>query len=249
MLGKNQLTVRFFDLLVLSSSRVAAACWSQSGHNAFDRTERNAPVSVSPNLLAGHSGNRASCWSRMAGADAVITILPPIRRPSTSKNLTPTPSNAPPTQLLNDGHVRTLSAADGSIWRSCSILHSAVVGWATSRSIDRVLVITALRMALKRRRPPGELLSHSDRGSQYASNEYRAVLAENDVTCSMSGSGDCRNNAVVESFNGTIKRELINWNRWETRSAATVAIAEHIEGWYNLRRRHSEARVRQPRAV
>jgi putative transposase len=111
------------------------------------------------------------------------------------------------------------------------------------------LQLVSMEQRYSQRRPPGELLSHSDRGSQYASNEYRAVLAENDVTCSMSGSGDCRNNAVVESFNGTIKRELINWNRWETRSAATMAIAEYIEGWYNLRRRHSEARVRQPRAV
>jgi erythromycin esterase-like protein len=76
------------------------------------------------------------------------------------------------------------------------------------------------------------------------SRARRSRLRKTSVNCSMSGSGDCRNNAVVESFNGTIKRELINWNRWETRSAATMAIAEYIEGWYNLRRRHSEARVR-----
>jgi hypothetical protein len=76
------------------------------------------------------------------------------------------------------------------------------------------------------------------------SRARRSRLRKTNVNCSMSGSGDCRNNAVVESFNGTIKRELINWNRWETRSAATMAIAEYIEGWYNLRRRHSEARVR-----
>ncbi len=114
-----------------------------------------------------------------------------------------------------------------------------VVGWATSRLLERELVLTALRRALALRQPSPALLHHSDRGSQYASTDYQAVLAARGIRCSMSRRGNCWDNAVVESFFATLKRELVQQERWETRSEATRALADYIEGWYNRARRHS----------
>jgi len=114
-----------------------------------------------------------------------------------------------------------------------------VVGWATSVSLDRTLVQTALERALALRQPDVGLLHHSDRGSQYASGDYQARLAGRGIVCSMSRKGDCWDNAVVESFFATIKRELVQRQRWSTPGALTRALAEYIDGWYNRERRHS----------
>jgi len=111
------------------------------------------------------------------------------------------------------------------------------VGWAISVANDRHLVLQALRMALKRRCPDSGLLHHSDRGSPYASVDYRAVLLASGITCSMSGSGDCYDNAVMEAFFSTVKIEL--GDRFATRDQAARALFEYIEVFYNQRRRHS----------
>jgi transposase InsO family protein len=114
-----------------------------------------------------------------------------------------------------------------------------VVGWALDTRLDRHLVHTALARALARRAPGPGLLHHSDRGSQYASADYQARLAAAGIVCSMSRRGNCWDNAVVESFFATLKRELLHRQAWPTRPAAEQAIAEYIEGWYNIHRRHS----------
>ena len=114
-----------------------------------------------------------------------------------------------------------------------------VVGWATSPRLERDLVLTALRRALALRQPGRTLLHHSDRGSQYASGDYQALLAQRGIVCSMSRRGNCWDNAVVESFFATLKRELVQQERWPTRAQATHALAEYIDGWYNRARRHS----------
>jgi transposase InsO family protein len=114
-----------------------------------------------------------------------------------------------------------------------------VIGWSTSRLLERELVLTALRRALALRQPGPRLLHHSDRGSQYASLDYQAVLAARGIRCSMSRRGNCWDNAVVESFFATLKRELVRQAHWETRSQATRALADYIDGWYNRARRHS----------
>jgi transposase InsO family protein len=114
-----------------------------------------------------------------------------------------------------------------------------VVGWALRRTLDRELVVAALEQALRARQPGASLLHHSDRGSQYACGEYRALLAQRGITVSMSRRGDCWDNAVVESFFATFKTELVDEARWPTRVAAERAIAEFIEVWYNRQRRHS----------
>jgi len=114
-----------------------------------------------------------------------------------------------------------------------------VVGWATSATNDTALALSALRAALKARRPAPGLLHHSDRGSPYASAEYRAVLAEHEVAASMSRKGDCWDNAVAESFFGTLKGELVDHQQYATRHQASRSIGEYIDGFYNVERRHS----------
>jgi putative transposase len=112
-----------------------------------------------------------------------------------------------------------------------------VVGWAISAANDRYLTIKALEMALKRRSPERGLLHHSDRGSPYASEDYQAILKAHGITCSMSRSGDCFDNAVMEAFFSTVKIEL--GDRFETGDEAKRALFEYLEAFYNQRRRHS----------
>jgi putative transposase len=123
-----------------------------------------------------------------------------------------------------------------------------VVGWAVSPRLDRHLVLTALDRAVARRRPARGLLHHSDRGSVYASADYRARLRALGMRRSMSRRGDCWDNAAVESFFATPKRELVARHRWPTRAAAGAAIADYIDGWYNLHRRHSTLGYLSPMA-
>lgn len=114
-----------------------------------------------------------------------------------------------------------------------------VVGLATSANIDRHLVLAALDEALRTRRPLHGLVHHSDRGSQYASGDYRDALRDRGITCSMSRKGNCWDNAVAESFFATLKVELCHHERFPTRAAATAAIRDYVERFYNAERRHS----------
>jgi transposase InsO family protein len=123
-----------------------------------------------------------------------------------------------------------------------------VVGWALSARLDRHLVLTALGRALARRRPPRGLLHHSDRGAEYTSGDYQAQLAQAGIVCSMSRRGDCWDNAVVESFFATLKRELVSGARWTTPAEAEMAMTEYLEGWYNIHRRHSTLGYLSPAA-
>jgi putative transposase len=116
-----------------------------------------------------------------------------------------------------------------------------VVGWALGRSLDRELALNALRMALTRRRPPAGLIHHTDRGCQYASREYRALLHRHGLRCSMSRVGDCYDNAVAESFFATLKKELVHGCAFATRSEAYDALSDYIDNYYNHDRRHSAA--------
>lgn len=114
-----------------------------------------------------------------------------------------------------------------------------VVGWAASPTLDAGVVRTALNRALAVRQPPPGLLHHSDRGSQYASAGYQARLAAQGITCSMSRRGDCWDNAVVESFFATVKRELVGKQRWASRASLLRGLAHYLDEWYNRERRHS----------
>ncbi len=121
-----------------------------------------------------------------------------------------------------------------------------VVGWATADHLRAELACDALRMALKHRRPKAELLHHSDRGVQYASESYQALLAERKITPSMSRKGNCHDNAVTESFFSTAKRELTHHESYATREEASRSLFEYIEVFYNRRRLHSTLGYRSP---
>jgi putative transposase len=119
------------------------------------------------------------------------------------------------------------------------VFNRGVIGWAMRKDLSRQIVIRALAMALGRRKPAAGLIHHSDRGSQYASGEYRGLLAAHGIICSMSRKGDCYDNAVVESFFHTLKTEQVYHCDYATRREAEADIFEYIEVFYNHRRRHS----------
>jgi transposase InsO family protein len=114
-----------------------------------------------------------------------------------------------------------------------------VVGWSMAEHLRTDLVADALRMALARRGPAPGLLHHSDRGVQYASDDYQGLLRTSGIACSMSGKGDCWDNAVMESFWGTLTIELVNHEHYATREQARASIFEYIEVYYNRHRLHS----------
>ncbi len=114
-----------------------------------------------------------------------------------------------------------------------------VVGWSMSKRITSQLTLEALSVALWSRKPSPGLLHHSDRGSQYTCGDYRDVLDEHGVLCSMSRKGDCWDNAVAESFFKTLKVERVNDRDYWTREEAQTDIIDYIERFYNRKRRHS----------
>jgi transposase InsO family protein len=114
-----------------------------------------------------------------------------------------------------------------------------VVSWATSATNDTQLALAALTMALRLRHPRAGLVHHSDRGSPYASEDYRRALDAHGIIASMSRTGDCWDNAVAESFFATIKTELIESTPYAVRAVATESIGEYIDNFYNPQRRHS----------
>ena len=114
-----------------------------------------------------------------------------------------------------------------------------VVGWAMAEHMESRLVVDALGMAVQRRLPDEGLLAHSDRGSQYASEHYQGLLDKHGIACSMSRRADCWDNAPMESFFASLKKELVHDADFATRAEARAAIFEYIEVFYNGQRRHS----------
>ena len=111
-----------------------------------------------------------------------------------------------------------------------------VVGWSMDDNMETSLVNNALQMALHNRTPPPQLIWHTDRGSQYASDSHRELLDKHDILQSMSRKGDCWDNAVSESFFHSLKTELVHHERFKTRAEANQAIFEYIEVFYNRQR-------------
>jgi len=114
-----------------------------------------------------------------------------------------------------------------------------VIGWAMSNRNTTALVQDALTMAIWRRGKPNDVIVHSDQGSTYAASAYQQQLKENKLCCSMSRKGECLDNAVAESFFGTLKNELIYHEDYKTRQQARQSIFEYIEVFYNRQRRHA----------
>ena len=114
-----------------------------------------------------------------------------------------------------------------------------IVGWSMSERISSRLVVDALEMAVSRRLPAEGLVAHSDRGSQYASDHYQRLLERHDITCSMSRRANCWDNAPMESFFASLKKELVHHEDYQTRTEARASVFEYIEVFYNRVRRHS----------
>ena len=113
-----------------------------------------------------------------------------------------------------------------------------IVGWSMSERIDAALVTSALNAAIQQRRPDAGLLHHSDRGVQYASGDYQEKLEGLEIICSMSGKGDCWDNAAMESFFGSMKTEWVYGKKYATREIAKQDLFKYIEVFYNHKRRH-----------
>jgi transposase InsO family protein len=114
-----------------------------------------------------------------------------------------------------------------------------IVGWSMADHLGSRLVVDALELAVQRRLPAEGLLAHSDRGSQYASEHYQRLLDKHGIRCSMSRRADCWDNAPMESFFASLKKELVHGANFATRIEARAAIMEYIEVFYNTKRRHS----------
>lgn len=121
-----------------------------------------------------------------------------------------------------------------------------ILGWEMSERMTKELVLTALKRAMIAQNPTSDLIHHSDRGSQYASNDYQALLRENEITTSMSRKGNCYDNACIESFHAIIKKELIFHNKYKTREEARKSIIEYIVSFYNYKRIHSTNNYMSP---
>lgn len=114
-----------------------------------------------------------------------------------------------------------------------------VVGWSIDRHMKKALVIRALMMAVNLRKPPAGLICHSDRGSQYASHDYQKLLKQHQMICSMSRRGDCWDNAPVERFFSSLKREWTGDRFYRTRQEAIADVREYVAVYYNSKRLHS----------
>lgn len=160
----------------------------------------------------------------------------------------PVAANLLDQELSCDGPDRKWGANISYIWTAASWLYLAIVldfysrrivGWATSDRLKKDLAVNALRRAIALRQPSPGLIQHTDRGSQYCSHDYRRLLIAHDIIPSMSGRGNCYDNAMVEKVLKTIKNELVWRTTLQTRAAAELALGRYINGSYNPRRRNS----------
>ena len=127
-----------------------------------------------------------------------------------------------------------------------NVFSRKIVGWAMDSYIDHILVMNAVRQALGRRNPVQGCIFHSDRGVQFACEDVRAYLKEQNFTQSMCGRGNCFDNAIIEAFFGTLKTELVHLNHYRTRAEVKQSIFDYIEIYYNRYRRHSALNYMSP---
>lgn len=154
-----------------------------------------------------------------------------------------------------DGPDRKWGADISYIWTAEGWLYLAIVldlysrrivGWAASDRLKKDLALNALRRAIALRSPSPGLIQHTDRGSQYCSHDYQRLLKAHGIIPSMSGKGNCYDNAMVETVFKTIKNELVWRTIFQTRTAAELALGRYIDGFYNPRRRHSALGYKSP---
>jgi len=200
-------------------------------------------------VAQGHACNRktvAKCM-KQAGIQAktvkkfrVITTdsnhSHPVAENIVDRNFTPSAKNQTWTSDIT--YIRT---DEGWLYLAAveDLFSRKIVGWSMSDRIDSRLVVDALEMAIQRELPGQGLVAHSDRGVQYASEHYQTLLRKHAVTCSMSRKGNCWDNAPMESFFATLKKELVHHERYQSQQEARQSLFEYIEIFYNRVRRHS----------
>ncbi len=205
--------------------------------------ERSKQTYGSPRILrdlreAGFAcgKHRAARLMRQAGLRAVVA--PRFRLTTDSKHALPIAENrlarnfgASEANRKWAGDITYLWTGEGWLYPAVvlDLLSRRIVGWSMQATLDWSLVLNALGSALVHRRPAAGLIHHSDRGSQYASADFQKALEAAGITCSMSRRGNCYDNAVVESFFGTLKQEMVNRCRFPTREVARQAVFEYIE--------------------
>jgi putative transposase len=121
-----------------------------------------------------------------------------------------------------------------------------IVAWELSPRLTKEFVVLTIEKAVRQRKPASGLIFHSDRGSQYASNEVKNLLIKEDIRQSMSSSGNCYDNAIAESFFHTLKTELVYFEQYQSRKEAELSIFDYIECFYNRKRRHSSLNYLSP---
>ncbi len=148
-------------------------------------------------------------------------------------------ADAPNTKWVAD--ITGIETLEGWLYLAAivDIFSRLVVGWAMGKERDEQLITLAAVMAVERRQPGAGLLHHSDRGSQYTSHGYQTLLKQYGIEISMSGRGDCYDNALMESFFGTVKEECVERQIYKTRAEARQSIFEYLEVFYNRQRKHS----------
>jgi putative transposase len=206
-------------------------------------------------LKQGHcvGEHRVARLMRQAGLRA--KTVKKWRATTQSQHRFPVAANTLDRQFMVESPNRVWAGDLTSVWTTEGWLYLAVIldlysrrviGWAMGHRLTVDLAERALIMALANRRPRAGLLHHSDRGSQYAATSYQQLLATHGVTVSMSRKGNCWDNACIESFFGTLKRELVYHRHYATREDATRDIFEYIEVFYNRQRRHSTLGYHSP---
>jgi putative transposase len=207
----------------------------------------------SPRIWASLQGQGISCGRhRVARLMRREGIRPPQRHKRSPVTTQRHPGVIPAPNRLNQDFSATtantkwvsdftyIDTAEGWLYLAIilDLFSRKVVGWAMSAQMNTALVETALHMALQTRQPDAALLHHSDQGSQYTSAHYQSILASLNIQLSMSRVGNCYDNAVAESFFGTLKAECVT-NQFVNHALARTTIFEYIEVWYNRQRLHS----------
>jgi putative transposase len=156
--------------------------------------------------------------------------------------------NPPAPNRLWASDIKYVSTWEGRLYLASVIdcFSRKVVGWSMRADMQAELVVDALEMAMNRRQPTGELIHHSDQGSQYVALIFGQRLCKAGIAQSMGSKGDCYDNAVCEGFHATLEKELLRNRSFKTRQEAKTAIFDWIETWYNPVRRHSRLGYRSP---
>jgi putative transposase len=203
----------------------------------------------------------SACRNTVAAAMREMGLKSRIRKVFTPTTTQADPSRQPaPNQLDGDftatapnrkwvTDITYLATARGWVYLAVvlDLFSRKVVGWAMSHSLATELVSAALRAAIESRRPVGsELLHHSDRGSQYTSDAYQLILKTLGIECSMSRSGSCYDNAVMERFFWSLKHEWSNHEQFENLAAARLSVFKYIETFYNTERLHQTLGYKSP---